>query len=323
MRTRFYVMLFISGLLCNNSVIGQKSETMVSPFLPDMVMQFPGVRDITISPDENELYFTIQSYHGELSAIAYCININGKWSDPEVASFSGRFHDLEPSFAPDGLRLYFASDRPGTMDGNDLKNYDLWVVERKSLQSDWSQPANIGSPVNTKGNEFYPIVTKSGNLYFTGDGPLSKGKDDIFVSVFSDGKYTSPVPVGDSVNSAGYEFNAFVDPDESFMVFTCYNREGGFGSGDLYISHNLDKGSLSGKWSAPVNLGKGINSAQMDYCPYVDSKNGILYFTSKRTGLLTRFDTSGNKDFLLKEMNRYDNGLSRFYKTLFTPGAFK
>ncbi len=323
MRTRFYSMLFLSCLLSSNPVMSQKSETRITPFLPDMVMQFPGVRDITISPDEKEMYFTFQSYIGDLSAIAFCININGKWSNPEVAPFSGRFHDLEPSFAPDGLRIYFASDRPGTMEGGDSKNYDIWMVERKSLQSDWSQPANIGSPVNTKGNEFYPIVTKSGNLYFTGDGPLSKGKDDIFVSVFLNGKYASPVPVGDSVNSAEYEFNAFVDPNEKYMIFTCYNRQGGFGSGDLYISHNLDKGSLSWKWSAPASLGMGINSAQMDYCPYVDSKNGILYFTSKRTGLLTRFDMPGNKDFLLKEMNRYDNGLSRFYKTLFTPDAFK
>lgn len=268
MKNIIYAVFFLLfGIGTAPNTYSQGAESVVSPFLPEIVTGFPGVRDITFSPDEKELYFTIQSYLGEVSAIAFCNNVNGKWSEPEVASFSGRFHDPEPFFAPNGLRLFFVSDLPGTKGETDASNYDIWVVERSSMQNAWSQPVNLGSPVNTAGNIFYPVITESGNLYFTGDGPLSNGKDDIFVSRFANGKYTDPVSVGDSVNSIGYEFNAFVAPDETYMLFTCYNREGGFGSGDLYLSHNVGKGVRTRNWSAPVNLGKGINSPQRDYCP--------------------------------------------------------
>ena len=65
----------------------------------------------------------------------------------------------------------------------------------------------------------------------------TKGKDDIFVSKWENGKYTEPVSLSDSINSDGYEFNAFIAPDESYIIFTAYQREDGFGSGDLYMSY--------------------------------------------------------------------------------------
>lgn len=81
-------------------------------FMPELISQFPNVRDITFSPDIREMYFTIESYKKEISTIITLKKEDGKWSDPSVASFSGVYKDLEPSFSPDGLKLFFASDRP-------------------------------------------------------------------------------------------------------------------------------------------------------------------------------------------------------------------
>jgi hypothetical protein len=63
-------------------------------------------------------------------------------------------------------------------------------------------------------------------------------------------------------------------------------------------------------------LGVEINSAKMDYCPFVDTKTNTLYFTSKRTAI-----NDSNKEFssmqdYLNEMKKYENGLSRIYKTI-------
>jgi hypothetical protein len=93
------------------------------------------------------------------------------------------------------------------------------------------------------------------------------------------------------------------------MLYTCYNRKGGYGSGDLYISHN--KGN--GQWTTSRNLGKEINSPQMDYCPFADLKTGKLYFTSKRNTLNTTFDSEQTFPELLQVMNSYENGLSHLY----------
>jgi len=289
----------------------QDTPTNVEPFLPEIVSQFPGVRDLAISPAGNELYFTIQSYLGELSSLVCLKKTSGVWTNPEVAQFSGKYHDLEPSFSPDGFKLFFVSNRPTDSTKTESKDYDIWYVERKNVASEWSAAINIGAPINTKENEFYPSITKSKNLYFTSDGPNSKGKDDIFVSKWVNGKYQMPLSLCDSVNSTGYEFNAFISPNESYLLYTCYNRKNGFGSGDLYISYN--KGN--DQWTSAKNLGEEINSPQMDYCPFVHVQEGTLYFTSKRSDIKTQFEKRQNVSEILKEMNKYENGQSRLYQT--------
>ncbi len=289
---------------------GQGTSTAVQQFLPEIISQFPNVRDLAVSSQENEIYFTAQSILGELSSIITCKKNHGKWSTPEVASFSGIDQDLEPFLSPNGLRLYFVSNRPNDLKPTVPKNYDIWFVERKNINDRWSAPKNIGEPINTNEDEFYPSVAASNNLYFTRDGAGSKGKDDIFFAKWENGKYVTPVSMSDSINSTGYEFNAFIAPDESFLLYTCYNRTGGLGSGDLYISFNKENND----WTAAENLGKEINSAMMDYCPFVDTKSGILYFTSKRSSVKTQFGKRQKAKELLQEMSKYENGQSRLYK---------
>jgi|SRR5688572_5823957 len=295
------------------SIISFGQTNIPEPFLKEIISQFPNVRDAALIADGNEVYFTVQSYLGELSAIVVSRKENNEWAKPEVAGFSGQFHDLEPFLSHDGLKLYFVSNRPFNKNDSVVKDYDIWYVQRNDFKSSWSAPVNLGDPVNTKDNEFYPCVTKSGNLYFTCDGKNSKGKDDIFVCKYDDGKYQLPVSVSDSINTEGYEFNAFVSPDENFMIYTCYNREGGLGSGDLYISYHEG----NGKWTQSGNLGKEINSAQMDYCPFVDFKNRMMIFTSKRSQLNTGADTRFHTTGLSHEFNKYSNGQSRLYQVKF------
>ena len=69
-------------------------------------------RDFTISPSGDEIFFTLQQPRFLTSTILYMQKQNGKWSNPMVAPFSGRYRDLEASFSPDGQTIYFSSDRP-------------------------------------------------------------------------------------------------------------------------------------------------------------------------------------------------------------------
>lgn len=298
--------VLLAGVLFVPSVFAQRPD--VQPFLPGIIGQFPNVRDIAISPNRNEVYFTAQSMQGDLSAIFRINLIDNEWTDPELVDFSGKYMDLEPSFSPDGLRLYFASNRPLTQNNSSAKDYDIWYVERKLIFDPWSAPVNVGAPINSAENEFYPSVSKYKTIFFTSDRKGSQGKDDIFFSENINGHYDTPLSMPDSVNSPGYEFNAFISPDETFVVYTCYNRPGGLGSGDLCISFN--KGG--GKWTAPFFLGPDVNSPQMDYCPYVDTEKGVLYFTSKRSTIDKQVKPFTTKQFM-HQLLRYDNGLSRLY----------
>ncbi|WP_298236848.1 hypothetical protein [uncultured Algibacter sp.] len=287
------------------STLGQN---VVEPLIPDIVKKFLNVRDIAISPDGNDIMFSAQSVMGNISTIIYVKKNENTFSDPEIASFSGQFFDLEPFFSHDGLKLYFASTRPIDNSTLEPKDFDIWYVERETTNSIWSEPKNMGSPINSEHGEFYPSIATNGNFYFTRDNPELKRKDDIYVSEFKIGKYTEPKLLPDAINSDGYEYNAFIAPDESYLIFGCYNRKDGLGSGDLYISFNEN-----GNWSQAKNLGNTINSKQMDYCPFVDQKTNTLYFTSKRDNTNTEFKKPLSINELDNVFNQYDNGLSRLY----------
>ncbi len=292
------------------SVFSQENAEVRSVF-PEIISQLPTVRDFTISPDQNEIYFTAQGYLGELSTIIKVTKENGVWSKPEVAPFSGQYTDLEAMFSPDGLKLFFVSNRPIDNTKSEAKDQDIWYIERATTSGSWSTPKNIGSPINTSGDEFYPSIASNGNLYFTSTAETSKGKDDIFMSTWENEKYSPPISLSEAVNSPGYEYNSYISPDESFLIFGGYQRKDGLGSGDLYISYK-DK---EGKWGAAKNLSKEINSKKMDYCPFYDHKTQTLYFTSKRSNIKQDVTQPKNLEQLLKLLNAYENGLSKIYST--------
>ena len=273
----------------------------------DFLIKYPNVRDFTLTADGNEAYFTVQNPLEELAVIVRMTKEKNKWSAPAMVSFTGHFRDIEPSLSPDGLRLYFSSDRPTKIESNESKDYDIWYVERKDLKGNWSAPINIGTPINSEKDEFYPSVARNGNLYFTTERDGAPGKDDIFVSKWN-GSYSLPIPLTVAINSAGLDFNAFIDPDEKFLLYTGYARPGNVGSGDLFISYK----NADGSWSESKSLGPIINSKYMDYCPFVDKATGTLYFTSRRSDI-SNHDFKTLEDFE-KVVNQYENGFSRMYK---------
>lgn len=303
-------LLFFSLVLFLQLLSSQENVTVL-PFDDEALKEFPSIRDFTITQDETEAYFTAQSLDRALSIIIVIKkDEKGKWSNKKIASFSGSYSDLEPFLSQDGLRLYFVSNRPVSKE-DETKDFDIWYVERESLNHSWSEPINPGSPVNSQLNEFYPAITNSKNLYFTLLDPDKKRQDDIYVCIWNGEKYESPKPLSDAINSDGAEYNAYVAPDESYIIFSGWKRDGSVGGGDLHISRK----DSNGAWLQAENLGKEINSKQIDYCPYVNTKTNTLYFTSRRSNIVkTKFN-----DFnaFMEQLNKYEDGSSRIYKSKF------
>ncbi len=302
--TLFFTFLFYYVLLFGQSAPGVQLAN-------EKFTQFYNLRDFTISADNQEMYFTVQSPFQEISQIAWMKKLNGIWTEPELVEFSDRFSYLEPFLSPNNNRLYFVSNKPISKDSTAAKDYDIWYVERANKEDKWSQPINLGAPVNTSYDEFYPTLSQNNNLYFTAVKPDGLGKDDIYFCKWLETGYVSPVLLDTTVNSAGYEFNAFVTQNEDFLLFTKYKTPDGFGSGDLYISSKMP----DGRWGKALNLGNNINTEMMEYCPFYDEKNELLYFTSKRNTLKSMdFKDIG---IMQNYIMQAENGLSKIYKIPF------
>lgn len=304
-KIRLTILLFI----ISNLLSAQNKSDIIQ--FDKSLNQFHNVRDFTISKDGNEAYFTIQSPNQEISQLAYIKKENNKWAKPKLLPFCDSYMYLEPFLSFDNNRLFFVSDRPLKDSNSTKKDFDIWFVDRNKKNGEWSKPKNMGKPINSELDEFYPSVSKNNNLYFTMVSPDGYGKDDIYFSEWKDNKYSKPALLNENINSNGYEFNAFISEKEDFIIYSKYNQKDGQGSGDLYIS----KKDINGKWKKATNLGIPLNTKYMEYCPFYDKKNQILYFTSKRNNIKTKkFNTIS--DFK-KYINESNNGLSKIYMTSF------
>lgn len=307
---------FLIAATLLSQVIRSQIPVSVEPAF-EQLTNFPSIRDVALTESGSEAYITIQSHLGELSVLAHIEKREGIWGEPVIMPFSGKYADLEPFLSKDGLSLYFSSNRPLTETDVQPKDFDIWYVERETLDAEWGDPVNLGPPVNTSHNEFYPSLAANKNLYFTSDMNASKTKDDILFSAWTASGYAEPKILSEAINSAGHEFNAYISPEENYIIFTSYNRKGGFGSGDLYLSFRNE----AGEWTEAVNMGEDYNSKSMDYCPFVDVRSNTLYFTSKRSAVKQVNDLNSIDEVML-EISQYENGFSRIYKVPFDEKMF-
>lgn len=262
-------------------------------------------RDMAITTQGDELVYTLGDYKQLKRALVGTTLRDGEWETPEILSISGSYQDIEPFFSPDGNSLYFASNRPIYKDST-RTDYNIWYSARK--QGLWDEPVALDTIINTKGDEFFPSLSTNGNLYFTATRENGMGREDIFMSEFVNGKFLAPEPLPSEINTQLFEFNAFISPNEDFIIFSSFGRDDGFGGGDLYSS----KKDQNGNWKKARNMGKGINSVALDFCPFVDMETGNFYFTSERIPVADK--KMGAIADLKHRANSIHNGMGNIYK---------
>lgn len=192
---------------------------------------------VTFSPDGQTMYFTRNNTKGKKVIFGtkkinflkiYRSNmVGGEWSLPEELPFNGDdFSTGHPALSPDGKKLYFVSDRPGT-----IGNTDIFYV-MVNADGSFSEPINLGPEINTKGREMFPFVNDK-KLYFSSDGHVGIGGLDIFEAAFTEEGFEMAQNLGQPINSRLDDFSYIVKEDAHEGYFAS-NRKGGKGDDDIY-----------------------------------------------------------------------------------------
>lgn len=236
------------------------------------------VLNAVFSPDLKEFYFSTMDAD-KTYTILQMREIEGRWTRPRIAPFSGTHSDADPFISPDGRQLFFPSDRPLEEGGAAADGYNIWFMDRSG--PGWTDPLPLGPEINRPGGlEIYPSLTRDGTLYFSSDRQGGRGSGDIYRSRRINGSYAHPENLGQAVNTPSREFDAFIAPDERCLVFSSDRRGDGFGKSDLYISFR--KGEE--KWTQAVNMGPLFNSRQSEFTPIVTPDGRYFFFTSTKLG---------------------------------------
>jgi hypothetical protein len=256
--------------------LGQEPPRMTPEiFAPGIVSTEHSEFCSVFSPDGNEFYWSLTG--APFPVIVAMRQNNGRWTEPEIVPFSGKYLDYDMAFTPDGKQLFFCSRRPVDGTGPPTDHTDFWYVNREA--TGWSEPKHLQSPINSDAQEYYPIFAQNGTLYFSSTRPGGHGGADIYRAHFENGAYPEPENLGPPINTENFEGDLFIASDESYIIVTCYGRSDSLGSGDLYISFRKEDGS----WSSMKNMGTSVNSAANEHCPILSPDGKYFFFSSGRS----------------------------------------
>jgi Tol biopolymer transport system component len=276
-------------------------------FAPGIISNGLINRDITISPDENNIYFTSSTPDYSFATI-FCIKRDGKyWNKPEVVTFGKEpaYTTIEPCLNTDGTKLYFVSNKP-VNDTSSEEDMNIWMSEKNN--ETWNEPKLLGEAVNSKQGEFYPTVTKNGTLYFTREE--ENRVNYIYRSKLVDNKYTKPEKLPDQVNCGRNRFNAYISPDESFIIIPATGVENNVTGANYYISFRNE----NDEWTEPINMGEKINTnLGRGWSASLSPDGKYLFFMSSKSLQKEQVPDELSYDFFDQLQTQPQNGNSDVY----------
>ncbi|MBK9248694.1 MAG: OmpA family protein [Ignavibacteria bacterium] len=190
---------------------------------------------------------------------------------------------LQPVLTPDGSRLYFDRKNHQSNVGALHDCDDIWYSDRNSDGS-WSEPVNIGPPLNTTGCDVLLSISHDATTALVGgvypDDPNNNKKPGFSITTWNGTTWLKPkqLNIPNFYNNSGY-FCACLSADNNVLIFAI-SRNDALGGLDLYSSLK----DRNGNWSEPKTLGPIVNSVQFDSSPFLASDGKTLYFSSNRKG---------------------------------------
>ena len=193
---------------------------------------------VAITSDGKKMYFTRTNYlAGNYEKDSEGISnlkifsaekVGEKWTNIKDLPFNNDAYSTgHPALSLDGKTLYFASTMP-----NGYGKTDLYKVAITG-ENTFGTPENLGTKINTPGDEQFPFIGTDGTLYFSSNGHLGLGGLDIFYAKQTNGNFGEVQNIGKPVNSSQDDF-AFYFDDATQKGFVSSSRKGGSGSDDIY-----------------------------------------------------------------------------------------
>jgi hypothetical protein len=226
---------------------------------------------LTVSPDGDVMLWGSSNRPGGPGGRDIWISRRtaGAWSAPAPVGFNSEAKDYDPAFTPDGRYVYFFSDRPGGLGGDDI--YRVPVTP-----DGFGGVEHLDAAVNSPGHEWAPAPLRDGSLLFASDGRGGQGRQDLFVAAPRGAGFAPAEPLPGAINTAGDEFDATPLPDGGLVFTRAANVE--TDPVMLVYAHRGPRGYDAGtQLPAPVNIAAGWT-----FAPAVDWREpSILYYSQR------------------------------------------
>ena len=261
-------------------------------FAPGIISSGFNEARCTFSPDGKECFYSVIIEYFE--TILWTRVENDKWTEPEIAPFTGKYYEGYPSFHPDGTKLYFHSYRPTDGGTEPSENANIWFVER--TDSGWNLPQILGPAINGKGSVSGPSVTTDGTLYFS--QWQDDGRELAMRSELINGVYQTPKPLPAHING----IHLCISPDESYLIMPKGKNEELIGGGNnYYVSFRNE----AGQWSNLIDLGEKIRSTKAGSFATISADGNYFFFQARpRAEFVEYYQKKFNYEFNYSDLQK-------------------
>jgi WD40-like Beta Propeller Repeat len=266
-----------AAVSCFASTHASAGTASIAPITLDGIIHPDSDDTLAFTPDDDTVFF--DRSNGPHKTIMVSHKVNGHWSKPQIAGFSGHWFDQDPVVSPDGSYLLFNSDRPTTPGGKPLtQDYfaggnapgsNIWKVERKG--DAWGTPVWLGPIINDDPFVDFASIATDGTLYFIRWDKKTRAMH-IWRSLYRNESYLPAVRVGLGDPDVSTHDPA-IAPDQSFIVFDYGKTKGGLGR--LCIAFRQGD-----HWSRPIDLGDVVNK-DLPWGAHVSTDGDTVYVTGQ------------------------------------------
>jgi peptidoglycan-associated lipoprotein len=213
------------------------------------------------------------------------------WGDPvKVAFCIDTVKYAAPTISSDGTTMIFASNLSGGQGEN-----DLWYSKFDKKASKWGAPVNLGTGINTAGNDVFPYLHEDGTLYFSSNGHLGMGGLDIFrAEKKGEDQWGNVTNMKSPINSAGDDFGIIFEGKKE-RGYLSSNRETSKGADDI--------------WSFVLPPLLFTIEGDITDCKFKETISGVTIklVGSDGSSVETKTDAAGHYKFAENGANRYVN----------------
>lgn len=200
------------------------------------------------------------------------------------------YADFSSNISLDGRSLYFTSRRPWADDASSrykdpMFNHYSEDIYQSSLSDDgvWNNPLRMNMCKPQFNEASVSVSIDERRVYTYND---KEGRGDVYFSSLKNGRFSPITPVDKKgVNTETRWETHYTVSTDGKMVFFVSDKEGGYGSRDIYFMEEKD-----GIWSEPKNIGGTINSSWDEDSPFMGLDNNVLYFSSNNGKSMGDFD---------------------------------
>ena len=260
-----------SGKWEKPAIIGSEVNTLTTD---DGVCSF--------TADGSVMFFTRarQQADAELGTEIYTSNrAGGAWSEAKKIEIfkDSAISVAHPAIAPDGETLYFVSDSPDGLGGKDIWRAKYDKGECKEIE-------NLGSDINTPGDEMFPTVRANGVLYFSSNGLAGLGGLDLY-------KATPKKEGGWEVQHMGVPLNS--NADDFGMAFESSGEKG------FFTSNRGQNRGYDGLWTFELPAYEYILEGKVYDETLTPIPDAVIRLVSN-TGMIVRVQTKKDGTYRIK-----------------------